>query len=126
MKPCADRRTTHTKHENGQTERRRLLVTVAFCDNFHLNTSSTKTSVGENNFGLNFGLNRSLNETQQNIIDLMIANPEVTAGQIAEVIGITQRQIETNISKLKSLEILERAGSRKSGRWVIKRRKALR
>ena len=76
----------------------------------------------EENFGINFGLNFGLNETQQRIIELMAANPEVTAEQIAEEIGITKRQIETNISKLKVSGIVERMGSRKNGLWVVKRK----
>jgi len=52
----------------------------------------------------------------------MIANPEIITEQIAEAIGITKRQIEANISKLKALGIVERIGARKKGRWVIKRK----
>jgi len=50
----------------------------------------------------------------------MAANPEITAGQIAETVGVTKRQVESNISKLKSLGIIERDGARKSGRWIVK------
>jgi ATP-dependent DNA helicase RecG len=60
---------------------------------------------------------------QCKIIELMITNHEVTAEQIAEAIGITKRQIEANISKLKTLGIVERIGARKKGRWVVKRGK---
>jgi len=50
----------------------------------------------------------------------MISDPEVTAEQIAETIGISKRQIEANISKLKILGIVERTGSCKKGRWVVR------
>ena len=50
----------------------------------------------------------------------MTANPEVTAGQIAEAVGVSRRQIESNISKLKTLGLVVRIGARKSGRWVVK------
>jgi ATP-dependent DNA helicase RecG len=72
---------------------------------------------------VDFGINFGLNETQCKIVELMIANLEVTAEQIAETIGITKRQIEANISKLKALGIVERKGARKKGRWVIKQKK---
>jgi len=74
------------------------------------------------NFGINFGLNFGINETQCKIVELMIANPEIITEQIAEAIGITKRQIEANISKLKALGIVERIGARKKGRWVVKRK----
>jgi len=64
-----------------------------------------------------------INETQCKIVELMIANPEVTAEQIAESIGITKRQIEANISKLRTLGIVERMGARKNGRWVVRQGK---
>ena len=72
------------------------------------------------NGGLNFGVNFGVNETQRKIIELMVASPEVTAGQIAVKIGITKRQIEANISKLKALGIIERYGADKNGWWVVK------
>ena len=50
----------------------------------------------------------------------MIAEPEVTAGRIAEVTGTLKRQIERNISKLKALGVVQRTGARKNGRWVVK------
>jgi len=50
----------------------------------------------------------------------MVTNPEVTLEQLAEVIGISKRNIEKNISKLKASGLVERTGSRKSGRWTVK------
>jgi predicted HTH transcriptional regulator len=40
--------------------------------------------------------------------------------KIYEIIGITKRAIEKNISTLKKLDVVEREGSDKTGRWVIK------
>ena len=73
--------------------------------------------------GLNCGLNCGLSEISQKIIELMAVDPEVTVVRIAEAIGISKRQIETNISNLKALGIVERTGSRKSGRWIVKQEK---
>lgn len=67
-----------------------------------------------------FGINLGLNETQKKIVALMATTPEITAEQISESVGISKRQVEANISKLKSLEVIERTGARKSGRWVVK------
>lgn len=88
---------------------------------FHIrNNNKTSNSENEKGFGISFGMNFGINETQRKIVGLMVANPEVTAGELAEIIGITKRQIEVNISKLKTLGMVERAGARKSGRWVVK------
>jgi len=81
---------------------------------FHFRNSSKNANSGKD-FGINFGINLGINETQQKIVELMLANPEVTAEGMAEVIGISKRQIEANISKLKTLGMVERTGSRKTG-----------
>jgi ATP-dependent DNA helicase RecG len=81
------------------------------------------TENGGTSIGLNFGLNFGLNQTQRKIVELMTADPGVTAEQIAEEIGISKRQIETNISKLKASGVVERTGSRKSGQWNVKPQK---
>jgi predicted HTH transcriptional regulator len=67
------------------------------------------------------GINFCLNETQCKIIELLVNNPEMNAEQIAWVIGITKRQIETNISKLKTIGIVERISARKKERRVVRR-----
>ncbi|MCL2768099.1 MAG: hypothetical protein FWE49_05195 [Synergistaceae bacterium] len=51
---------------------------------------------------------------------MMAANPEMKTGQISEAIGVTKRQIEYNISKLKALGLIDRIGARKSGQWIVK------
>ncbi|MFP3155515.1 winged helix-turn-helix transcriptional regulator [Lachnospiraceae bacterium ZAX-1] len=75
----------------------------SICFRTRSNNQTCQTLNHENNFGLNFGLN----ETQTKIVNLMIEKPEITAGQIAENIGITKRQVESNISKLKAFGLIE-------------------
>ena len=87
------------------------------------NSNERKSDNQDVDFGINFGINFGLNETQCKIVKLMIANPEIITEQIAEAIGITKRQIEANISKLKTLGIVERIGARKNGRGVVKQGK---
>ena len=100
---------------NGLPEPEFTILPNVFSICFHIRNNN-KAAKNEQGFGLNFGLN----ETQQKIIELMVVNPEVTTKQIAEAIGITKRQIETNISKLKASGIVERMGARKNGRWIVK------
>ena len=66
------------------------------------------------------GIKDSINKTQQKIVKLMVTNPEVTLEQLAEAVGIKKRNIEKNISKLKASGLVERTGSRKNGRWVVR------
>jgi ATP-dependent DNA helicase RecG len=73
--------------------------------------------------GINVGISVGLNETQRKIVDLMVKNPEVTTGQISKEIGLSKRRVESNISKLKHLGIVERIGSRKIGRWAVNQEK---
>jgi len=89
-----------------------------FSVTFHTrdNNKAVKKSNHKNSVGINVGIN----ETQRKILEIMLETPEVTAGQIAEDIGITKRRVESNISQLKALGVLERVGARKSGRWVVK------
>ena len=61
-----------------------------------------------------------INNTQKEILKLMISNPTITAGQLSDLIGISKRQIEVNISKLKALDAIWRDGAKKNGRWVVK------
>jgi len=61
-----------------------------------------------------------LNKTQKKIIDLMAENPSITSELLSAEIGITVRNIKTNIKKLKDAEIIDRVGADKNGDWVVK------
>ena len=71
--------------------------------------------------GKNVGINVGINDTQMRILELMAENPSITADEIATVIGITKRRVESNISQLRTKGRVEREGSRKSGTWIVKR-----
>ena len=90
-------------------------IIVPLDDNYSADAGADKAQINHANFGINFGIN----ETQQKITELMAATPEITAGQIAESIGVTKRQIELSISKLKSLGVVKREGARKNGHWIV-------
>ncbi len=69
------------------------------------------------NFGENFGV--KLTDNQVKILELIGANPYITSPELANQIGITKRNIEINISKLKSKDLLKRVGADKGGHWEI-------
>ena len=60
-----------------------------------------------------------LNDTQQKIIKLLSEDHQLSAGKLAEKIGVVRRNIENNIKKLKEYGILIRHGSPKNGYWEI-------
>ena len=72
------------------------------------------------NIGINIGISISINETQIKIVELMKRDCKITVPRITEIIGISKRNIEANISDLKRKRIIERIGSRKSGYWEVK------
>lgn len=54
------------------------------------------------------------------ILNLMKANPQITAVQIADTLGsITAAGVRYNIANLKAKGVIERAGSTKAGTWVV-------
>ena len=66
---------------------------------------------------------KELSEKQKVIVEMIIANPFLSAKTISEKIsekeGVNERTIERDIAKLKKLGVLTREGGRKEGKWVI-------
>lgn len=60
-----------------------------------------------------------LNDTQKQILDLISKDARLSAKKMAEIIGISSRNVEANIKKLKGYGILIRHGSPKKGYWKI-------
>ncbi|MCK5343551.1 MAG: winged helix-turn-helix transcriptional regulator [Candidatus Heimdallarchaeota archaeon] len=49
----------------------------------------------------------------------MRRNPYISAREIAEIINISDRKTETNIAKLKKMDLIKRIGPAKGGYWGI-------
>ena len=74
---------------------------------------------------------KELTDRQKVIVEMIIANPFLSAKTISEKIsekmsekmsekeGVNERTIERDIAKLKKLGVLTREGGRKEGKWVI-------
>lgn len=56
-------------------------------------------------------------ENQRAILDSMTANTTITARELSQIVGISERKIKENISKLKKRGLLRRIGPDKGGRW---------
>ena len=99
-------------------EKNRIIVTIPFdrIDAIKGSKSSVVSMVDERQ-----AIN-SLNSTQASIIAFMRDNPNVTMGQLAKKIGLSESGIKKNIRILKDLGIIERIGADKNGYWSVKER----
>jgi ATP-dependent DNA helicase RecG len=62
---------------------------------------------------------KSLTKNQKLIIESMVESPNISAKDLSDIIGISKRKIEENISKLKKKELIKRIGSPRGGYWEI-------
>jgi ATP-dependent DNA helicase RecG len=56
---------------------------------------------------------------EQQIIELMIAQPQITIPEMALRLSRTERTIERNIAALRQAELVARIGPAKGGHWKI-------
>ena len=79
-------------------------------------TQNDRQNVGTN-VGVNVGTNVGTNE--EKILLLLKQDGTLTAKMLAGTLGITQRQVERMIAKLKSEGLLVRHGASKNGLWEV-------
>lgn len=60
-----------------------------------------------------------LNDTQRKILELLTVDAKLSAAKLAKQVGVSGRNVEVNIKKLKERGILIRHGSPQSGYWKI-------
>lgn len=66
--------------------------------------------------GINVGTNVGITDA---ILALLLAEPTLSAAELADRLGRTRRTIERHLSKLRDEGRLRRDGSRKAGRWIV-------
>lgn len=54
------------------------------------------------------------------ILEVIIANPEITQKEIASKIGKSERTVRNKITNLKEKGILERVNGKKNGKWEVR------
>jgi ATP-dependent DNA helicase RecG len=64
--------------------------------------------------------NVSANSVQIKILELMQAEPRITAKAIANEVGIAPRNVQVHIQTLKKIGLIERVGPAKGGHWTVK------
>lgn len=69
------------------------------------------------NGGLNVGIKNETAEQQEHVLSLVRENPSITVAQMAEVLGVSKRQMERIVANLKVEGRLIRTGSKRNGRW---------
>ena len=83
------------------------------------------TNVGDNvgDVGDNVGdvgnIDNNISYNKLKVIQLILHNPNITTKEIAETLGISTRQCERIIAKLKQSGKLLRKGSARTGYWEI-------
>ena len=60
-----------------------------------------------------------LTERQHKILNLIKESPTISAKQMSEILSVTARTIERDISVMKKSGILKRIGSDNKGEWII-------
>jgi len=63
----------------------------------------------------------NLTENQVRILRLIEKNKFITAKEIGKTIKISQRKVQSNMLKLKSIGIIRRIGPSKGGYWEIRK-----
>lgn len=81
------------------------------------NTLNMQNSIGETSE--KHHMKEGLNDTQRAILNLLSEDARLSASTMAAQIGISSRNIESNLKKLKETGILVRHGSPKNGYWEI-------
>ena len=78
-----------------------------------------RSNIGDESAEHRFIHEVELNVTQLKIIDLLSTAPTMTGSELAAQVGISKRNIEVNIKKLKELGLLIHHGSSRSGYWEV-------
>ena len=65
------------------------------------------------------GSEKSSEKSSEKILELLKVNPQLSAREIADLIGITQRAVEKQISRLRDENRIRRVGPDKGGHWEV-------
>lgn len=78
-------------------------------------------SSGTPNVGDHYGdvSEMKLTERQQKILNLIKESPTITGKQMSEILSVSQRTIERDLSALRKLGVLKREGKDNDGVWIV-------
>ena len=71
--------------------------------------------------GINVGedVGENVGENERKVLSIIAHTPQASAREMAEILGITSRQCERILAKLKEKGLIARVGANKSGHWKI-------
>ena len=78
--------------------------------------SSDTSNVGDHDGDMS---KAKLTERQQKILKLIKKSPTITGKQMSEILSVSQRTIERDISALQKIGVLKREGKDNDGLWII-------
>ena len=67
-----------------------------------------------------FGGNGGSVNIEEQITSLILQNDKISVQEIADKIGISKRNCERIIAKLKRCGVINRIGSARTGKWIIR------
>ena len=70
-----------------------------------------------NKVGKKVGNKKGLNARRERIITEIRDNPNITARELHQILGISETAVENNLTFLKENGYVERVGSKKTGYW---------
>ena len=95
--------------DNGYPEPVFSISSGGFCVDFKSIVTNKVTNKVTNNMTAN----------QENILNIMRDNPNVTISEISDLINISVRKVKENIKKLKQNEYIIRQGGTRQGKWEV-------
>lgn len=75
---------------------------------------------GSINDSINGSINGILSKYEKSIVHIIKENPNVTRKEICKILSLSIRTVDRNMESLKNKKVIERVGSNKSGKWVVK------
>ena len=78
--------------------------------------SSDTQNVGDNDGDVS---ETKLTERQQKMLNLIKESPTITGKQMSEILSVSQRTIERDLSALQKIGVLKREGKDNDGVWVV-------
>lgn len=84
--------------------------------------ASRQTDVGiDDGIDVGKGVSRAnaATEQQEHLLNLLRESPTMTMSQLAEILGLSKRQVERIVARLRDEGRLGREGGRRNGRWVV-------
>lgn len=91
-------------------------ITNAYVCNRKLYATADTPNVGDNDGDMS---ETKLTGRQQKILNLIKESPTIAGKQMSEILSVSQRTIERDISALQKIGVLKREGKDNDGLWII-------